>query len=159
PGSGGSEVRFQRFNGQSPLNSASAFSIGNLGTAASVGIAILPNHGSMVVWQTNGGLKGQIVDEHGRPFETPFSVNSVTPGQSFSITSDERGSFVVAWEEGNQIKASVYNGTGDALFQNIDVSGSDGQNSEVVTAANGSGRVTIGWRRFSTDGGAHYDLM
>jgi hypothetical protein len=160
PGSGGSsEVRFQRFNGHSPVGAASSFPIGNLGTAASVRVATLPNHGSMVVWQTNGGMRGQIVDEEGRPFETPFSINSVSPGQSFSIASDERGSFVVAWEEGNQIKASVYNGTGDPLFQNIDVSGSGGENREVVAAANGTGRVTIGWRRFSTDGGAHYDLM
>ncbi len=160
PGSGSSsDVYFQRMNGRSGGES-DHFSIGSLGTAAAVRVGTLSNGPSLIAWQTNSGIRGQIVDNGGTPLDDPFTIASVPPGGSFSVSGDNHGSFVVAWDEGNQIKATVYSGEGRALFSNLDVSGSSGENHDAVVTANGDGRVSIGWRRFSTSGGsAHYDLV
>jgi len=168
PASGSnSEIQFQRFSGMSPEGSVAHLSIGNIGTAPQVRVASLPNGHTMFAWQTGSAIMAQVVDEHGGQISDPTQVAAVSPGGSFSLTSDNHGSFVVAWEEPQgspdstdvRIKARIFTGVGDSILSTLDVSGSSGQNREVVVSANSSGRVTFGWRRFSTTGGAHQDLI
>ncbi|MBL7685131.1 MAG: hypothetical protein JNK65_03735 [Deltaproteobacteria bacterium] len=155
--SGQSEIRFQRFNGRNPVGPVTTSAVGSLGVPAVVRVATLPNGRSMVVWQTNTQLSGQIFDTDGTPMAAPFRVRSVPAGQGFSVASDERGSFVVAWEEAGHILANVFHTDGTALSETaIDVSGGIGNNREPTLSGStreGASRLTIGWRRFS--GGAN----
>jgi hypothetical protein len=169
PGSGSSsEIQFQHFSGSSAQGAVAHVSIGNLDTAPAVRVASLPNGRTMLAWQTGSGIMTQVVNSDGGHVSDPVQVAAVQPGGSFSLSSDQHGSFVVAWEDPQgdpstttdvRIKAQVLDGNGAKILSPLDVSGSSGQNREVVVTANSSGRVTFGWRRFSTTGGAHQDLI
>jgi len=163
--SGGSnEIQFQRFNGRTAQGSVVRHPIGgSLPPGAQIRVASLPNGNTMLAWQTNTAIMAQVVDSHGAELFDAVQVAAVEPGASFSLAADEQGSFVVAWEEtsgsNSVIRARVINGEGEPILTPLDVSGPSGQNREVVVTANGSGRVSIAWRRFSTEGGAHQDLI
>ncbi len=141
------QVRFRYFNVGTGLGASTTFSIGNPGTATGIKVAILPNDNSLVVWQSNQGLRGMVLKPDGRPQSAQISLNSLPPGSSFSATSDEAGAFVVAWEEAGQIRSSLLDANGRIISSNLEISNGTSDNHEVTVTANERGQVSYLWRR------------
>ncbi|GEM_PF-4728935 len=160
PGENGEiRVRFRYFNVGQGLGPATTFSIGNPQTPSKVQVAVLPNDNSLVVWETNQGLRGMVVAADGRPLSAQLELNSLLPGSAFSVAGDEVGAFVVAWQEAGQIHASLLSSRGQSIASHLNISGEGADNREVQVVGNESGRITFVWRRFHSQGNASYDLV
>ncbi len=149
-------VRYHYQSASHANNLNTTFEIGNIQTASTVRVAILPAGRALVLWETNEGLKGMVLKPDGTPLSSQLSINSQAPGGSFSVGSDAHGAFVVSWIEGGSVKASVYSSSGQSISSNLSISGSANDATDVSVAGNESGKVTFVWRRFS---GGNYSLV
>jgi len=149
-------VRYHYQSASHANNLNTTFEIGNIQTASTVRVAILPAGRALVLWETNEGLKGMVLKPDGTPLSSQLSINSQAPGGSFSVGSDAHAAFVVSWIEGGSVKASVYSSSGQSISSNLSISGSANDATDVSVAGNESGQVSFVWRRFS---GGNYSLV
>jgi len=92
-------------------------------------IAVLPDGGFVVVWQSNGNVAARRFDAETRPLGPEFQVNSTTPGRgpAPSVAAAPDGSMLVAWESvtgepvANGIVAQRFNSRGEPDGPQFDI--------------------------------------
>lgn len=142
------EIRYRSYMPGRGFGAPGSFVIPNPGTSTGIQLAVLPNNRSLLVWQTAQGLRGQLFSFNGSTLSEPISLNSVPPGSNISVTSDEVGAFIIAWEAEGQIRASLLASNGRIIADNINVSGESSGNSQVTVTANEHGNVSFAWMHF-----------
>ncbi len=145
---GQSEIRFRAYVPGRGFGAPVSFVVPNLGSGTSIQLAVLPHNRSLLVWQTAQGLRGRLFSFNGDALSELITLNSVPLGSNVSVTSDQVGAFIVAWEAEGQIRASLIASDGRNIADNLNISGDSVGNSQVTVTANEHGRVSFAWMHF-----------